>query len=264
MRTHKRSGNFDIPAWLKFPRKPATENRYFSHIGQDMWVSQIFRNKQNGFFLDFGAFDGITASNTYSLEKYMKWNGILVEANPTYYPLVCRGRKSISVNAALWPQSRESIEMVDAHGLSSVSKYIDHDGPTVSESRKNITARKIAVDTVNPTELLERFQAPSFIEYLSLDVEGCEIDVLNSIDFTRYKFALMTIEHSEVLEKKDKIRAIIEPFGYKMLSRSYDFWVYHEAHIASLGGINDAESAFRYVDTNYGVNDLENPPKFDD
>lgn len=54
---------------------------YYSHIGQDKWVAETFRRARGGYFLDFGAFDGITTSNTIVLEKELGWTGICVEPN---------------------------------------------------------------------------------------------------------------------------------------------------------------------------------------
>ena len=92
---------------------------YSSHIGQDAWVAECLQFKRDGFFLDFGAFDGETISNTYALEKELGWRGICVEPNPRYYPSLCRCRKCITVNAALWPISRELLRLVNPHGLGA-------------------------------------------------------------------------------------------------------------------------------------------------
>jgi len=65
---------------------------YMSHIGQDAWVAECMQYKKGGFFLDFGAFDGKTISNTYMLEKDLEWKGICVEPNPRYFNLLCERR----------------------------------------------------------------------------------------------------------------------------------------------------------------------------
>ena len=227
---------------------------YYSHIGQDQWVSEVFRYKRNGFFLDFGSLDGVLTNNTYVLETDLRWHGICVEANPTYYPAVCSSRRVITVNAALWPQSRESIEMLDAHGLSSVTKYSSAD--KVGPLRAQISRRRFHVDTINPTELLDRFSAPTLIDYMSLDVEGCELDVLEALDLSRYKFGLMTIEHGEVRERQSLIRNLLLPLGYEVLERFYDDWFYHPEHLSLLageGGAADPIGVFEAVATNYPI-----------
>lgn len=208
---------------------------YKSHIGQDRWVAEILRFKKKGYFLEFGALDGLLTSNTYVLEKELDWQGICVEANPTLYPAVCQNRSCITINAALWPESRTLIDMVDAHGLSSVVAYKDSDNQ--SSLRDSVTTRRFGIDTINPTELLDRFQAPALIDYMSLDVEGCEIDVLSSLDLDRYHIAMMTIEHNHDEARKAAVRALLEPMGYSVVSRLNDDWVYHPEYLrAALGG----------------------------
>ena len=213
--------------------------KYYSHIGQDRWVAEVYNYKRGGYFLDFGALDGILTSNTYTFEKEFGWTGIIVEANPTSYPDVCRNRTSIAVNAALWSTSREKLEMLDAHGLSSAVQHQDSDSQ--GDLRRSITKRRFSIDTINPTELLERHCAPELIEYLSLDVEGAEMEVLQSFDFKRFRPGLMTIEHSEVPEKQSELRKLLKPLGYKVTQRHYDDWYWHPEIVAALGGGGDAE-----------------------
>lgn len=196
---------------------------YRSHIGQDRWVDETYGAKESGYFLDFGAFDGVTISNTYMLEVVHGWSGICVEPNPSFFPTLCRNRTAIAINCALFKESRKKLSFVDAHGLSGFEFAADND--SMAERRAAATKRKIFVDTLNPTELLDRFDAPTFIEYLSLDVEGCELDILRALDFSKYKVGLMTIEHNHDTERQQKIRNYLANFGYRVLqNRNDDFF----------------------------------------
>lgn len=197
---------------------------YSSHIRQDEWVATVFAGRTNGYFLDFGAFDGTDMSNTLYLERERGWRGICVEPNPSYYPMLCASRNVVSVNLALWPQSRQVLSMVDAHGLSSFEALKENDSN--AEMRVRSIKRVVEVDTINPTELLDRFEAPTTIEYMSLDVEGAEYDVLTGLDLNRYDIGLMTIEHDCSEERKQKVREHLSAFGYEALTLSYDdfFW----------------------------------------
>lgn len=193
---------------------------YMSHVGQDKWVSNVYKNRNCGFFLDFGGFEGIMHSNTFYLEKFMNWDGIIVEPNPVPYKSICKTRTCISVNAALWVESRQSVKFLDAHGLSSFEKFADKDSNT--ELRKTITKKYIQVDTINPTELLERFFAPEFIEYMSLDIEGAEFEVLKCVDLNKFKIGLMSIEHNHEKVKKELIRNYLMDFGYSFVEHCND------------------------------------------
>ena len=228
--------------------------RYHSHIGQDRWVLETLNFRRDAYFLEFGAFDGISSSNTLTLERDFGWSGIVVEANPTYYPEVCKNRRCITINAALWEKSRQELEMIDAHGLSSVASRMDFDGG--QKIRAEISKGLFKIDTINPTELLRRFNAPQRIEYLSLDVEGCEFDVLKSIDFDYYQIAMLSIEHSHVPSRQNELRSFMLPRGYSFYERFYDDWYFHPGYLAQLQLINetfDPESAFRRVCENFTV-----------
>jgi FkbM family methyltransferase len=203
---------------------------FYSHIGQDKWVAEVFRRARGGYFLDFGAFDGITTSNTLFLEKELGWFGICVEPNPLYYTDVCRLRNCIKVNSALWTTSRQSLEFRDAHGLSSLASFGSHD--THTETR--IKAPIIRVDTINPNELLKRFNAPTVIHYMSLDTEGCEFEILEAIRLDEYKIAMMTIEHNHEEKKRDKVRVFLGKLGYQYLQNKNDDFFYHHEHLQTL------------------------------
>lgn len=194
---------------------------YASHIGQDRWVAEVFGNLKGGYFLDFGAFDGVSISNTLYLERALGWTGICVEPNPTYYPRLCAERRAICLNAALWPQPGETVRLVDAHGLSTIETFAREDDIN-AEWRARETKRVVEIETLNPTQVLDRFGAPSIIPYMSLDVEGCEFEILSAIDLKRYNILLMTIEHNHDAPKKERIRAYLAERGYGVVQNKND------------------------------------------
>lgn len=214
------------------PSGPALH--FQSHIGQDAWVAECLNFKRNGFFLDFGAFDGKTISNTYALEQDLGWKGICVEPNPRYYPEICANRNCVAINVALWPRSRELVRLVDAHGLSTLECYKDSDRN--AGQRAQATSAVIQVDTLNPNELLERFNAPQLIDYLSLDVEGAEFDILSALDLHTYAIALLTIEHNHDAVRQQQIRDHLATFGYEVLPNRNDDFFFHRDHLARLMG----------------------------
>ncbi len=209
---------------------------FLSHIGQDRWVCEVFNYKRCGYFLDFGGFEGLLHDNTFYLERFLNWRGILVEPNPIPYSSACAVRSCITVNAALWHESRKSLTFTDSHGLSSLADFMDNDSN--AELRKKIQKKMISVDTINPTELLDRFSAPEFIEYMSLDVEGAEIDVLEAIDLDRYKIALLSIEHNHVNEKQEIIRKHLKRYDYQVASHYNDDFFFNMNYLQFITGNN--------------------------
>jgi|688.fasta_scaffold648308_1 FkbM family methyltransferase len=224
---------------------------YMSHTGQDAWVSETLKFKRGGFFLDFGGFEGLMHSNTFYLEKFLGWQGILVEPNPQPFRSACAVRSCVTINAALYGESRMSLEFTDSHGLSSFLECQDRDGNR--DVRKAISAGVIRVDTINPTELLGRFSVPRYIDYLSLDVEGVEFEVIKSLDLDLYSIALMSIEHNDDEEKRTSIREHLRVYGYEVIEHWNDDLFFHGEHldiVASAGWI-DPRLAQQKVSSSY-------------
>jgi hypothetical protein len=150
---------------------------------------------------------------------------------------------------ALWPQSRTSLRFVDAHGLSSIESYKDVD--VNSARRKEATLGVIEVDTLNPSELLARFQVPTLIDYLSLDVEGAEFEVLSGLDLHTYSIALMTIEHNHDRPRQIRIRNYLAKLGYEFIEHCNDDFFFNRSHLLRLAGTStrvvDPPLAFRRV-----------------
>jgi len=74
---------------------------YISQLGQDKFIDEFFEKKENLTFLDVGAHDGATISNTFFLEKTRNWNGICIEAQPTIFEKLRVNRNCICVNVAV-------------------------------------------------------------------------------------------------------------------------------------------------------------------
>lgn len=226
---------------------------FFSHLGQDQWVADTLDFKRVGFFLDFGSLDGVQSNNTLALERGLGWKGICVEPNPRWYPRVCESRTAICINAALWHESGHHVEMVDAYGLSSLVAYKNSD--TIGELRERDTRGTFFIETLSPNAILERFSVPAIIDYMSLDVEGAELDVLAGLDLQRYPIALMSIEHSEIPEKQKAIRDLLTPHGYLAVKRAYDDLFFNRELLQALGARNDPIESFERMQRTYVIRD---------
>ncbi len=226
---------------------------YFSNAGQDKLVATVLKHRHAGYFLDFGAFDGVNDSNTYYFEKYFGWKGICVEPNPMWYASACAVRSCITANYALWSESRQQLEFVDAHGLSALAAF--KDGDSNAEARNKYTQRVLKVDTINPTELLDRFSAPEYIDYLSLDVEGAEETVLKALDLNKYKIALMTVEHNHVDSKQQAVRQLLSKYGYEVAAYYNDDFFFNHKILRSRFGrdYNDPVRAVEQTMSTYKI-----------
>ena len=193
----------------------------YSQINQDLQVLDFYEEKRGGFFIEIGASDGIEISNTYLLETQYEWKGICVEPIPYRYEklVVNRPNSKCSDKAVIGVSGLKlSFDIAkDGDGMSGISSYI------IDKHRQQIDANKetIAVETISFNDLLEQFEAPSFIEYLSLDTEGTELDILKSLDFDSYKFGLIDIEHNFMEPKRTEIRNLLISKGYQYVRENY-------------------------------------------
>ena len=177
-----------------------------SQFNQDKHVIDIYNGKKNGFFVEIGAYDGIESSNTYVLEKEYNWTGLCVECNPRHYATLTTTRNCNISNSAVYNVNGKEMQFYDSGGYAGLVETNNH---------KHITNDPIiTVKTKTLTTLLDEINAPSFIEYLSLDTEGSEYNILEAHDFNKYKFGYICVEHNSINENRIKIRQLLESKGY--------------------------------------------------
>ncbi len=213
-----------LPWKIQVPiKKFLTRNSYtLSQAGQDYWVfGEAFNERIGGFFLDIGAHDGITISNTYILEHRYKWSGLCIEANPNTFRSLKKNRHATCVNACLDSGSGE-VEFA----LRGVLGGIVDSGLDNSESRAEGTV--IKVKTLPLTDVLREHSAPRTIDYLSIDIEGAEERVLMGFNHEEYRFNCITIERPS-----DRLRLIFKSHGYILVKEIYglDCFYVHDEYI---------------------------------
>jgi FkbM family methyltransferase len=204
-----------------------------SQLGQDFFVIEILGGMSNGFFLDSGASDGVNASNTYLLESEYGWKGICVEPNEVFFPLLKKNRTCHCVNYCLY--DRDGV--VDFVEASTLGGILEEYHPAHLEYAKrsfnlaeDATGKPGTVQKTAKTirSVLRECNAPSVIDYWSLDTEGSELAILKSFPFDEYSFRVLTVEHNWLPVRKE-IRQFLERKGY-VLKREMgidDCYVHH-------------------------------------
>jgi FkbM family methyltransferase len=180
---------------------------YPSEIGQDKWVIvKMFPGVTNGFFLDVGSGHGTIGSNTKALEE-LGWQGICVDPFPTHMEgRTCRMEKEVVSSVAG--------QVVKFHTHSGLGGIADTLGKWKAEAEKSPA---VELTTITLGQLLERTSAPPFIHFLSLDIEGAELDALKGVPFEKYRFGSFAIEHNEEEPKRTDIVRFLESKGYRRL-----------------------------------------------
>ena len=177
---------------------------YPSEIGQDKWVIfKMFPGVKNGFFVDVGSGPGTIGSNTKALEE-LGWTGICVDPFPSQMEdRTCRMEKEVV--------SSSSGQIVKFHTHAGLGGIADTLGKWKEEAEKSPV---VELKTITLGELLSRDQAPSFIHFLSVDIEGGELEALKGIPFDKYRFGSMAIEHNEEEPKRTDILKFLAAHGY--------------------------------------------------
>jgi FkbM family methyltransferase len=188
-----------------------------SQLLQDIFCLLVTKLKREGFFVEFGATDGINLSNTYILEKNFGWKGILAEPCKKYHQDLLNNRNCSIDLRCVYKNSREHIVFKEANigELSTIYNYANND----LHKDKRADAIEYLVETVSLEDLLDKYKSPKYIDYLSIDTEGSEYDILSSFNFDTYKFGVITVEHNYTINR-EKINKLLESQGYKRILTS--------------------------------------------
>jgi FkbM family methyltransferase len=188
--------------------------------GQDLLAYLYFRGKKDGFFLDIGAHDGRTHSNTFIFEQ-LGWRGVCVEPLPDVFKLLRRNRRCDCCQAALAGCSDPRAGFIHAQGVDTLSglkwEMADsHEGWIVQEGGR---PERITVKAMTFPELMGAYPGIRTIDFLSLDVEGAELSILKTIDFDYYNFGLITVECVEEKNGEgETLRSFMAANGYGVLA----------------------------------------------
>ncbi len=161
---------------------------------QDLIALDLFGFKRKGVFIEAGACDGILNSNTFLLEKNYEWTGLLVEPINEYYVQLEQNRDVITSNVAISQVNNKQLDfLITANkDLSTLKGYEDNDYH--SENRKNYNIKKVLTKTLGQL-IIENLQNIE-IDFLSLDTEGSEFDIIKSLDFLNHRINVICVEHN--------------------------------------------------------------------
>lgn len=172
-----------------------------SQLRQDLFILAASGFKRDGFFVEFGAADGRHLSNSYLLEEQFGWTGILSEPAKTWHGKILQNRpKTILEKSCVWSNSGSTLTFRETSNaeLSTLEEFAANDEHAFARN----AAVKYEVNTISLNDLLEKHGAPSRPDYLSIDTEGSEYQILKELDFSRFKFTFITCEHNYSHERQ--------------------------------------------------------------
>jgi len=202
-----------------------------SQLLQDAFAEFIIRDRYSKTFLEFGATDGISLSNSYMLENSFKWIGVLAEPSPQWHEKLINNRPNTKIlTKCIWKSSDEKLNFFvsDVGELSSINDFIHSD---LSSMPGNTQARVqkgkiVEVETISINDVIESSFNGDAPSYISIDTEGSEYEILKSFDFEKYQPAVFTIEHN-FTNLQHKIDKLMISKGYLRVFRkitAFDAW----------------------------------------
>ena len=194
-----------------------------SQLGQDIFALAQLNFKKNGFFVEFGATNGVDYSNTLVMEKLFNWKGILSEPAKTWHRNLTLNRDSFIDLNAVWKNSN-SVLMFNETNSAEYSTIEDFSNVDM-HSKIRSDGQIYKVNTISLVDLLLKYGAPSKIDYLSIDTEGSELDILESFDFGQYSFNVITVEHNYT-DSRDRIFQLLKSNGYKRVHENISQFPY--------------------------------------
>jgi len=161
----------------------------YSQFNIDSHLLEIFKNKTSGFFIEAGANDGLNQSNTFLLESVLKWNGLLVEPNIHRYNICKKTRNCFVENCALVSFDFEGDYIEGDFDNGDFEKSMM--GGCSSIHIKTSKAKAEKLSNILDSKNISR------IDFLSIDVEGYEIEALMGLDFKKHSPEYILYEDHE-------------------------------------------------------------------
>ncbi len=187
-----------------------------------------------GFFLEIGAWDGENISQTAYIEQERGWVGLCVDPFPVRFEnRTCRiCTKAISKDGAPRAFIKVSIDRRYGGDVSYFSGFKE----TVMDSihwpiiEQFCDWEELKIETITFEDLYKLYALPQHIEFLSVDTEGSEIEIFESIDFDVHTFGLIAFEHNMNQDVRSRIGEILQSHGYEL----FEAWGYDDIYISQL------------------------------
>jgi len=193
-----------MPQLLRLLKKSKAQLR------QDLFALSESNFKQSGYFVEFGATNGVTLSNTHLLEKEFGWTGILAEPARCWHNALRRTRCCNIETSCVWSDTGAVLSFNEASIAELSGAAITNNTDLATQNVQTVT---YDVTTISLLDLLKKHCAPREIDMLSIDTEGSEFQILKAFDFNEYHFKTIVCEHN-FTENREKIQSLLIANGY--------------------------------------------------
>lgn len=213
------------PPVLLRTAKKIMRGKYVAKDGLDKKMEK-YLNYSNGFYVELGANNGIKESNTYYFERYKNWRGVLIEPSPNKF-IECRQNRSEAnaffCNACVsFAYQEEFVKIVYSNLMSAPANLESDIADPLEHARKgqaylpdNEMIFEFGAKAKPLGTILNEANAPSVIDFLSLDVEGAELEVLKGVNHAVYQFKFMLVECRDF----KRLENYLVPLGYSLIEQ---------------------------------------------
>lgn len=174
--------------------------QFYSQHGQDKYIhDNFFKNQANGFFIEIGAYNGVTFSNTLFLEETLGWRGICIEPIKAQFDELAKRRRAQCINACVSNYDGEAefyeIEMLGYGGMYSglCENYDERHHKLIEQNALSKITRKVSVKKLSSILSESPIDA---IDYCSIDTEGSELQILEDIKENNIIINVLSIENN--------------------------------------------------------------------
>ena len=199
---------------LSIAKTRATYRNSRSQLGQDFLALLSGGVSKPGFFVEFGAADGVSLSNSYLLEKEFGWKGILCEPSRSWHEELKKNRSCAVDTRCVYSRTGEKISFSENYigELSGITEFTGDDHRGLIDR----TTSSYQVETISLIDLLKHYNAPQHIDFMSVDTEGSEFEILNAFDFSRYSIGAIAVEHNYT-PTREKVKELLLSKGYRQV-----------------------------------------------
>ena len=203
---------------------------FYSQKGQDRFLhEQVFKGKRNGVFVDIGAYDGVTLSNSYFFEQTLGWTGICIEPIPAAFEKLKSIRKATCIQGCI-SDKYETASFMHVQGcpemLSGILENLDprHVERILDEIKQDGGSYEIIPVRCYNINTLLLDHGVTCVDYLSLDIEGGELDVLKSIDYSQIDIDIIDVENNYGVD----FQSFLQSKGYIKIADIYPDEIYQK------------------------------------
>ncbi|MFC3725782.1 FkbM family methyltransferase [Neoaquamicrobium sediminum] len=196
--------------------------RYYGENAEDCLLWHLFEGRPAGFYIDVGAFDGIYLSNTFSFEQ-QGWRGICVEPHPEY-SRICASNRPLATTLQLACVDDEKLREVPFYteeiGVYSRLNLKEGDVRQLQASYKKHNLQvngfeQTVVAARTLSSIIREYAPNEVIDFISIDVEGGELCVLDGLHLDKIRPAALVIEANNS-DQSEHLASYMDKHGYQL------------------------------------------------